>query len=332
MSVEAEQDLDLRSLTGALRRYSGRIALVTVAAGVLGFVLASNAPKQFSATALVEVVDPAQDIVSAGVKSGFDIDVQRQAVQVLLESPEVRDAVAAKLGVPVDAVPPIDAVGSSGTALIGVRGVASTGVNAQRTADLAVALATEVQRQRLATEFQAVADKLKQDSADLDDRIRDMDGRIQSLDQAAAQASIAAVVAAGQVATPAQIESGLVSKQQADEAAVARQQRATVFEQQLALEHQAQQYELEATVRSPGFRPYRDAGLPKSSGPRPKQAARPGCGSRVHPGPGSRIRRGLRRRPGPAQEQRRSSTDGHGPAGHLAAGLGGVGSGRPRRG
>jgi len=143
LSVEA-QDLDLRSVTGALRRYGGRIAVVTVGAGLLGFLLASNAPAQFSATAYVEIVDPAQDIVTAGVKSGFDIDVQRQAVQVLLESPEVRDAVAAKLGVGVDAVPPIDAIGSSGTALIGVRGVASSGVDAQRTADLAVELATAV--------------------------------------------------------------------------------------------------------------------------------------------------------------------------------------------
>ena len=272
MSAE-EQDLDLRSLTGALRRYGGRIALVSVAAGLLGYTLASNASKEFSASAIVEIVDPTQDVVSAGAKSGFDIDVQRQAVEVLLESPQVRAAVAAELGVAVEAVAPIDAEGAAGSALIGVRGVANTGADAQRTADLAVALATEVQRQRLATEFQAVADKLKEDSAGLDDRIRELEGRIQSLDQAAAQAGIAAVVAQGQVATPAQIESGLVSKQQADEAAVARQQLATVFEQQLALEREAQQYELEATVRSPGFRPYRDAGLPKSSGPRPKQAA-----------------------------------------------------------
>ena len=291
---------------------------MSVAAGLLGYTLASNASKEFSASAIVEIVDPTQDVVSAGAKSGFDIDVQRQAVEVLLESPQVRAAVAAELGVAVEAVAPIDAEGAAGSALIGVRGVANTGADAERTADLAVALATEVQRQRLATEFQAVADKLKEDSAGLDDRIRELEGRIQSLDQAAAQAGIAAVVAPGQVATPAQIESGLVSKQQADEAAVARQQLATVFEQQLALEREAQQYELEATVRSPGFRPYRDAGLPKSSGPRPKQAAALAAAAGVRPGHGSGLRGGLRRRASSTQHQRRGGAHGHGPPRHAA--------------
>jgi uncharacterized protein involved in exopolysaccharide biosynthesis len=269
-----EADLDLRSLTTTLRRYGGRIVAVTVVAGAAGFFLAKNSTAEYSATAYVEIVDPGQDVVALTSKNVFDIEAQRQAVRVLLESPEVHDAVAAKLGPAVKDPVSISTVVSPDTALVGVRAKSRSAVTAQQMANVAVQAATDVQRERIGKEFQAVADQLKADGQALDDRIREFDGRITALDQAAAQAGIAAVVAPGAAPTPAQVESGLVAKQQADEAAVARQQRATVFEQQLELERQAQQYELEAVVRSPGFRAYRDAELPPlSSGSHAIQSA-----------------------------------------------------------
>jgi hypothetical protein len=158
--------------------------------------------------------------------------------------------------------------------IVRVKATAPDPERARQSADLAVSVASDVNKQRLAEDFAAVASQLESDSADLDDRIRELDGRIAALDEASAQAGIAAIVAPGAVPTASQIEAGLVSRQQADEASLAREQRATLFEHQLELERQSQQYKIKATVVSAGFRPYRSAELPaSSSGPSAAQIA-----------------------------------------------------------
>jgi Mrp family chromosome partitioning ATPase/capsular polysaccharide biosynthesis protein len=272
---EVATDLDIRSLGALLRRYAVMIVVVTLLAAELGYWIASRDDPEYTASAEIEILDPSRDVVATTASSNFDLASQRETTKALVESPEVHAGVLSELGFePTDTSISIRASGAGDGLIVRVKATAATAELAQRAADLAGAVATDVTKKRVADEFAAVAAQLESDSEQLDDRIRELDGRIAALDEASAQAGIAAVVPPGAVPTPSQIEAGLVTRQQADEASLAREQRATLFEHQLELERQAQQYQIKATVASAGFRPYRAATLPShSSGPSALQTA-----------------------------------------------------------
>jgi Mrp family chromosome partitioning ATPase/uncharacterized protein involved in exopolysaccharide biosynthesis len=272
---EVAPDLDLRSIGALVRRYAAMMAFVALAAGALGYFLAERSDKTYTAHAEIEIVDPSRDIVSTATSNNFDLASQVETTKALIQSPEVRAGVLDGLGLEsTDETIDITASGKGGGLIVRVKANAPSAVLAQQSADLAVSVASDVSKQRLADEFAAVAAQLESDSTELDDRIRELDGRITALDEASAQAGIAAVVPPGATPTASQVEAGLVARQQADEASLAREQRATLFEHQLELERQSQQYKIKATVASAGFRPYRSAELPaSSSGPSPTEMA-----------------------------------------------------------
>ena len=260
--MNADADLDLRSLSGAIRRYWPWIAIVALAAGTAGYMRSSTTKSSFESTAFVEIVDPLGSSQSGRLPNLDEIAARRQSVAVLFQSPTIFKAVRDNLGADgskLRAISVEDQFDGTAASLLGVKATADSSVIADRAANAAVTISADVRRQRSTAELQPTLDRLSTDVENLDTQIRELEGRIKALDKSAATASILGFVAPGTEPTLAQIESQLASKQQSDEAALDRKQLATLQDQKSLLGDQIRDISLDAANQSVAFRLYQDA-------------------------------------------------------------------------
>ena len=138
-------------------QYRWAIAAVSLVAGLIGMAFAFTADRGYTATAYLEVVGSPSDAASNGAGSpGQDAAVE------LLESGEVRAAVAAALGTSVGRMRTIDAFVPVDARLVGVRVSGHSARRVQRIAELAVDAASKIQRDRTGIEAQVVAGGLQE--------------------------------------------------------------------------------------------------------------------------------------------------------------------------
>lgn len=139
------------------RRYRWAVAAVSIAAGLAGVAFAFTAERGYTATAYLEVVGAPSAVVSNGGTP------EQEAAIELLESPEVRSAVATALGTGgVGRMRTIDAFVPADARLVGVRISGHSSRRVQRIAELAVDAASKIQRDRTGIEAQVVPGGLQE--------------------------------------------------------------------------------------------------------------------------------------------------------------------------
>jgi hypothetical protein len=139
------------------RRYRWAVAAAAIVAGLAGVAFAFTADRGYTATAYLEVVGAP----SAPASNGAGTPEQVAAVE-LLDSREVRAAVAAALGTSVGRMRTIDTFVPADVRLVGVRVSGHSARRVQRIADLAVDAASKIQRDRTGIEAQVVPGGLRE--------------------------------------------------------------------------------------------------------------------------------------------------------------------------
>ena len=147
---------DARFNTEHARRYRWAIAAASIAAGLAGVAFAFTADRGYTATAYLEVVGAPSSATSDGGTPGQDAAIQ------LLESHDVRAAVAAALGTSVGRMRTIDAFVPADARLVGVRVSGHSARRVQRIAEQAVEVASRIQRDRTGIEAQVVPGGLQE--------------------------------------------------------------------------------------------------------------------------------------------------------------------------
>ncbi len=274
--MNSESDLDFRSIVSALRRYWLPVVVTSMLAALIGYSAASGTETTYTAVAYVEVVDPVDSGQSNRFPTLDEIEARRESIAVLFESPTVFRSVREALGDGASSLRSLTSgsVESNPAAgIVEIVAVADDEAIALQAANSAIEVAAEVRRDRAEAELQPTLDRLNADVDVIDDRIRDLNARIRGLDQGSAASSVAGYVAPGDVPTPAQLEAQLASKQQADDADLARRQLSAAIDQQVILGTQIRDVTLSVTSLSIAFRPYEEAAETTSSTSQPMQSA-----------------------------------------------------------